>query len=130
VCFLYGGNMFRTMFFLIMVVFGFTNIYATETHELIERTYNFKPNEPLLISNPAFWEITMNCKVSTNDQSDDLYAVMKKKSGKINGIELRQGQSMTTTVSNGDIFKISAKSGSIVEITNYGSSLVTTKCRT
>ena len=104
--------------------------YASDTQELIKRTYKFKPAEPLLITNPAFWQVTMNCKISSSDLSDNLYAVMKHKSGKINGVELKEGQNMSVTVHNGDAFKTIAKSGAKVEITNFGNSLVTANCQT
>lgn len=90
--------------------------------------YEFPPNNPQEISNSFFWTITSTCTVHTKDQSDDLYVEILKKSGKINGQSLSQGDTITLTLHDKDKFVITAESGAKVRLINQGQSTIVANC--
>lgn len=92
--------------------------------------YDFPPNQPQLFTNYMFWTIEANCKMITEDESDELYAIALAKRGKINDIPLSSGESIQVTIRNNDNLKVSADSGAKVEITNLGKHLVKASCTT
>lgn len=98
--------------------------------EALSKTYEFKPGKITHVDNPVFWKITISCKIKTSDNDDLLLGVMKKKSGKINGIPMKKGDSTTLVVKDGDVLHIVADNGARVDVTNKGQSTVTAKCST
>lgn len=92
--------------------------------------FDFPANATQVLKNYFLWTISANCTIKTPDSSDNFYARMIKNSGKINGIKLTKGQTMTVVVHNGDKLQISADAGSEVELTNQGQNTVKASCST
>lgn len=82
--------------------------------------YIYPANEPQILVNYMFWTVEGNCKIITEDNSNVLFAEVLAKKGKINGVELRAGETMSVPVRHGDTLKLSADSGAKVKITNFG----------
>lgn len=108
-----------------------TNTHSSVTHTLqpgITLEYEFPPNEPLVFINYLYWEVEADCKIASEDPSNELFAEALAKAGKINGITLSKGNSMKVTVHSGDTLKLSAESGAKVQITNSGPHTVKATC--
>ncbi|KTD25462.1 Uncharacterised protein [Legionella lansingensis] len=108
-----------------------SNALAINYHQLaIGMTVNYElpPNEPQEFINSWFWTITSTCIVHTKDNSDNIFIEVLKKSGKVNDIPLKQGDSLYMPVHNGDTFIIIADSGSKVRLTNQGFSILSASC--
>lgn len=109
-----------------------TNVYSvTINHQLqagMSIEYDLPPNDPQLFTNYMFWAVEANCKISTEDESNVLFAEATNKNGKINNITLKKGQSTRVTVYPGEILKLSADSGAQVRITNEGKHTVHAIC--
>lgn len=105
--------------------------YSTTVNALqegITLEYELTPSEPQEFVNYLFWTIDAKCKVSTEDESNELYAEAILKKGKINGVELKAGQCLKLAVHHGEVFKLNAESGAKVRITNFGEHSVKAKC--
>ncbi|WP_367605629.1 hypothetical protein [Legionella sp. W05-934-2] len=98
-------------------------------HASITRTYHFPPNQPVTIQNPLYWDLDTHCTINSNDEEDTLVGKMVHRSGKINGNYLKQGQDMAVTVHPNEDFHLEAEYKAVVQITNYGESTVSAKCR-
>lgn len=110
-----------------------TGTYATTSHTLqagMTVEYDLPPNQPQLFINYMYWEIEANCKITSEDPSNDLVATALAKKGKINGVTLSKGNSMRLTVRHGEVIKLSAESGAKVEITNEGKHTIKATCST
>lgn len=109
-----------------------TNVYSvTINHQLqagMSIEYDLPPNDPQLFTNYMFWAVEANCKISTEDESNVLFAEATNKKGKINNITLNKGQSTRVTVHPGENLKLSADSGAQVRITNEGEHIVKAIC--
>lgn len=92
--------------------------------------FDFPSNSPQVIKNIFFWPVTATCTIKTTDSSDDFYVRMIKNSGKVNGVKLSKGETMTFTVHPGDRFQISADAAAEVELTNQGQNTVKASCST
>lgn len=92
--------------------------------------YIFPANEPLVLVNYMFWAVEGNCKIITDDNSNELFAEALAKKGKVNDVVLRAGESMRVTVHHGDTLKLGADSGAKVKITNFGPHDVKAICST
>lgn len=90
--------------------------------------YDLLPNEAQIFINPMFWAIEAECKISTEDSSDELRAEVLAKKGKINGITLDKGGVINLVVHAGDKLKIGADSGAKVQIINLGEHTVKATC--
>lgn len=105
--------------------------YSTQTHILqqgVTLEYELAPNEPQMFVNYMYWEIMANCKISTVDQGDELFAEALAKQGKINDITLTKGNTLSLTVHQGETMKITAAPGAKVRITNHGKHTVKATC--
>jgi len=108
-----------------------TAAHSISTHSLqpgLTLEYDLPPNDPQMFVNYMFWSVEANCKITTKDASDELYAEVIVKKATVNGSELSQGQSIKLTVAQGQNLKIAADSGAKVKITNLGKSLVKATC--
>ncbi|MDI9818605.1 MULTISPECIES: hypothetical protein [unclassified Legionella] len=92
--------------------------------------YELPPNDPQEFTNSWFWTITSTCTVRTRDNSDEIFIEVLKKSGKINGQPLSQGDTLSMIVHNGEKFVITADSGGKVKLTNRGLSTIVASCST
>ncbi|CAM3064290.1 Uncharacterised protein [Legionella steigerwaltii] len=108
-----------------------TSAYSMETHLLrqgVTIEYELPSNDPQLFLNYLFWPVEANCKIVTEDVSDEFLVMALAKKGKINDISLSAGESLRITVHPGENLKISAESGAKVEITNFGQHTVKAIC--
>lgn len=109
-----------------------TNVYST-THSLqsgLSLEYILAPNKPETFINYMYWEIEANCKITTEDEGNELLAEALAKKGKVNGVTLIKGDSMRVIVHHGETLKISAESGAKVRITNLGQHAIKATCST
>lgn len=106
--------------------FAATHNYALQVGATLE--YVLPPNEPQIFSNYMFWTVDADCKITSPDEGNILYAVALAKKGKLNDIPWTKGDSLRVTVHNGEILKISAEAGAQVSITNEGASTVIATC--
>ncbi len=90
--------------------------------------YDLVPNQPQIFTNYMFWMVEANCKITSQDESDDLQISALAKKGKINNIPLSAGQSIQITVHSRENLKIAADSGAKVEIINLGQHTVKASC--
>lgn len=108
-----------------------TSAYALENHSLqqgITIEYQLPSNEPQVFINYMFWPVEANCKITTEDESDEFLVVGLAKKGKINDIQITAGQSLRIHVHHGENLKLNAESGAKVEITNFGDHTVKATC--
>lgn len=90
--------------------------------------YELEPNQPQAFVNYLFWAVEANCKISSQDESNELIAEAKLKRGKVNGVELSSGQTLSICVRPGEIVKLNAESGAKVIITNLGEHVLRATC--
>ncbi len=102
---------------------------STISFSAITRTYHFPPNQPVTIQNPLYWELDTHCSISSDENDNTLVGRMVRKKGKINGTPLEEGHDITVTVHPDDDLHLEADYKAIVQITNYGQSTVSAKCR-
>ncbi|KTD09093.1 hypothetical protein Lgra_2328 [Legionella gratiana] len=110
-----------------------TNAYAMDSHPLqqgIAIEYELPSNVPQEFINYMFWPIEANCKITTEDESNDLFVEALAKKGKINDIPLTTGDSLHYSVQHNQTLKLSADSGAKVRITNFGLHTVKASCTT
>lgn len=109
-----------------------TTTYAlTQNHSLqkgVSIEFELPPNQAQLFTNYMFWPVEANCKISTEDEGDVLYAVAMAKKGKLNDIPWSKGDTIRVTVHNGETMKLNADSGAQVSITNEGLHTVKALC--
>lgn len=116
----------RTLSFALL--FGLTQ--GASAQGMASRSYEFPPNKPTAVDNPVFWELSVKCKMNTPDAENLLIGKMKKKSGKINGVKLKEGQETSVVIKNNDTLHIVSDGSARVEITNKGNSTVKARCST
>lgn len=108
--------------------------YALESNAMplqgVTIEYELAPNQPQIFANYMFWTVEANCKIFTEDDSDDLHVVALARTGKVNDMPLSAGQSMHVTVHPNENLKLSADSGAKVQITNLGQHMVKASCST
>jgi hypothetical protein len=110
-----------------------SSVYSMGTHTLQLGTtleIELPSNDPQTFINYMFWAVEANCRITTVDESNDLFALALAKKGNVNNQELRAGESLMVTVHQGDILKLGADSGAKVEITNHGQHTVKATCTT
>jgi hypothetical protein len=92
--------------------------------------YALPPKEPLKFTNFLLWTIKATCTISSEDQSDDLYAKLnnKGKISEINGQPVSHGNTLLMTVHPEDKFVIIAESGAEVELKNLGAHTIFVNC--
>jgi hypothetical protein len=108
-----------------------TNAYSMVTHTLqVGATveYELPANQPQLFINYMFWPIEVNCQITTEDESNEIFAEGLARKGKINDVTIFEGESMTLIVQNGEILKLYAESGAKVKMTNLGLHTVKANC--
>ena len=109
-----------------------TNAFAlTQNHMLqagITIEYELPPNSPQLFTNYMFWAVEANCKITTEDESNVLFAEALAKKGKMNDIPWSKGDTLRLTIHNNENLKINADSGAQVRLTNEGQNMVRTSC--
>jgi len=108
-----------------------TNTHAMPSHSLqtgVTIEYELPPNEPQLFVNYMFWAVEANCKMKTPDDGNELFAEGVLKKGKINGVSLAAGQTLSLVINNNVNLKLSAESGAKVKITNLGRHTVKAIC--
>ena len=108
---------------------GIAFLLPINSNASITRTYHFPPNQPVTIQNPLYWDLDTHCRISSDDDADRLEGTMVHKNGKINGVRLKQGQNVSVTVHPDEDFHLQAEYKAVVQITNYGNSTVSAKCR-
>jgi hypothetical protein len=102
------------------------NIVSMKLGKGIE--YTLEANEPLLISNPYLWTIKAVCTVMNKDDDNFLAFKVTRKQGKLNGVELLTGDSMTLRLHSNEKMNITAVSGAEVELLNIGNRPIITEC--
>lgn len=110
-----------------------TNTYAMESHILqqgVTLEYELPRNVPQEFVNYMFWSVEANCKIHTEDESNDLLVAALAKKGKVNDFPLSAGDSMQISVQPNQMLKLSADSGARVRITNLGQHTVKATCTT
>lgn len=90
--------------------------------------YEFIPNVPQVFTNYSFWDLGFTCRMTTEDESDELMAEAKAKKGSINGIPLKAGETLRMQIHSGDVLKLKADSAAVVHITNLGAHTVKATC--
>ncbi|KTD82861.1 hypothetical protein [Legionella waltersii] len=108
-----------------------TSTYSLPTHNLVPGVtleYEFQPNQPQVFVNYLYWEVSAECKIYSEDSSNEMFTEALLKRGKVNGIPLSKGETLKVTVHNGDILKISAEAGAKVQITNIGAHTLKAIC--
>lgn len=108
-----------------------TAAYCSVSHIMkqgVTIEYELPSAIPQIFINPMFWAVEANCKIASEDESNEFLVVGLAKKGKINGIELYAGQSVRISVHPGENLKLSAESGAKVEITNFGQHTVRATC--
>lgn len=90
--------------------------------------YILQSNVPEPVANFFMWTIEAECKIVSEDPSNDILFVALAKKGKVNNMDLIAGQSLRITVHPNDIVKLSADSGARVDITNFGPHTVKAIC--
>lgn len=90
--------------------------------------YELKSNDPLELFNFTFWTINAVCKISSEDESDEIRAKILNRSGIINGQSLSEGDAISMIVHNNDEFNITAESRAKVELLNLGAHTVKASC--
>lgn len=103
---------------------------TSQAADIVSRTFEFHPNNKTAVDNPAFWQITVKCQITTPDAENLLVGEMNRKSGKINGQPLKEGETTSLVVKNHDVMYITADALARVNITNKGHSTVVAKCST
>lgn len=110
-----------------------TPAYSITTHYLqpgLTLEYELVPQTPQFFVNFMFWAVEANCKITTTDESDDLFAEVITKKAKINGQNYNEGQTIIVPVKPDQNLRIGADPGAKVRITNLGNSLVKATCST
>lgn len=128
--------MVKTMRIFLLTAIGLstaviTSAYAMPTNTLqtnMTVEYELNPNEPQAFVNYLFWPIEANCKIASEDESNELLAEAKLKKGKVNGVELTAGNSLRICVRPGEVVKLNAESGAKVIITNFGEHALRATC--
>lgn len=92
--------------------------------------YDLPPQEGQMFVNYMFWSISAKCKITTEDDSNDLFVEVMARKGKVNDVPLSEGQSINLTVRHGDVLNLTADSGAKVKITNYGLHMIKATCST
>lgn len=111
----------KCAFFLATALFSCASFAATHLLKPNMTLYfNFTPNEPEVIKNPIWWEISADCTIQSEDATNDLSALMLRNSGKVNGIELSENSSLIVSVHSQSILSITADAYAWVQITNVG----------
>ena len=87
------------------------------------------PNESQIFTNVFMWTINANCEIQCdkNEVNTIKFKVLKK-TGSLNGIPLKTGDSMSVDLHSKDEMLISAFPGSKVELKNIGRSTVHAYC--
>jgi hypothetical protein len=119
----------RNLFGLCLVV-GSSFCFASE-HLLVPGLtvdFSFPPNSPQVLTNAFFWTLTANCKVISEDESNDMYVRMLASTGKVNNMPLKKGDEMSIVVHSNDILSLLANPGAQVELTNLGEHTVKAAC--
>jgi len=75
-------------------------------------------NDPQTLYNPVSWIIKATCTVTHGAPVNKVRVVMKASTAKFNGEDLVVGKEITKDINTGDSFKIEAKGGAMVELTN------------
>ncbi|MDP1604546.1 MAG: hypothetical protein Q8M03_14915 [Legionella sp.] len=114
----------------LLCVLGLLLSHSTFAMDFVSRNYEFKPGIPQAVENPVWWQLHISCAITATDDADVLTGIMKKKSASINGVVLKEGESTSLSVKNGDMMYIVIDASARVEITNYGKSTVKAKCST
>ncbi|KTD18869.1 hypothetical protein [Legionella jordanis] len=105
--------------------------FSTNLHEFnvgISLDYELPPNDPQEFVNSWFWTITSVCTIHSQDSSNPILIEVLKRSGKINGTELSEGDNIYVTVHDGDKVTIVADSGGKVRLTNKGPHTISASC--
>ncbi|KTC90601.1 hypothetical protein OQJ18_00855 [Fluoribacter dumoffii] len=106
-----------------------TSAYAAES--LLPKAtleYVLRSNVPEPVANFFMWPIEAECKIVSEDESNDILFEALAKKGKVNNVDLTAGQSLLIKVHPNEILKISADSGARVDITNFGPHTVRAIC--
>jgi hypothetical protein len=104
--------------------------FATEHMMSQAATYEFPlpANEPQVFTNTFFWTIESKCTIKSNQENNPFSFTVLLKSGTLNGMPLKKGDTVDLLVHPGDQLYISAESGGRIELTNHGLDLVTASC--
>lgn len=126
--------MLRKMGFTLLCVVASLSApsYSMMTHSLqqgVTLEYDLPPHDPQLFINYMFWPLEANCKITTEDESADLFVEALAKKGKINDMPLSVGESTLLTVHPGDNLKLNADPGAKVQFTNQSNHTVHASCK-
>lgn len=113
-----------------LLLLGGSFCYAAEYYLSPGITVDFPlpPHEPQVLTNSFFWTLTANCKVMSEDPSDDIFTEVLAGTGKVNNMPVKKGDTLTVTVHPKDTLYLVANSGSRVQLTNLGEHLVVGAC--
>ena len=90
--------------------------------------FEFPPHSPQVLTNMFFWTLAANCRIISQDESNDIFVRMRASTGKVNGLFLKKGDELTITVHPNDILNLLANPGAQVELTNLGEHSVIGAC--
>lgn len=110
-----------------------TSVYSTENHLLqkgLSVEYELPSNDPQVFINYMFWAIEANCKIHSEDESNEFLVEALSRKGKINGVPILKGESVRINVHPGENLKLNADSGAKVQLTNFGKHTVKATCTT
>lgn len=105
-------------------LFVSTGLHA---EEYISKKYTFLREQPEIVDNPLLWSASFRCVIATETDAK-LTGFMRKKSGSLEGVKLKEGESTDVVVSNGQTLHLSAEGRAQVEITNHSDVVVKAEC--
>lgn len=89
-----------------------------------------EPFQSQRISNPFFWSMKLTCQVTSNVSPMRLKVELIKKSGRVDGTQLKQGQSIEIPLNYHQQFKIEASANAQVDIISLSNQSISATCNT
>lgn len=90
---------------------------------------NLSPQETKIIANVFTCTMHIKCNATCKDDAtNNIHFTILNKGGSLNGIPVTKGDSMDLTINSGDKLTIVAKPASRVELTNTGSTEISSMC--
>ena len=87
------------------------------------------PNESQIFTNVFMWTINANCEILCDkNEVNTVYFKVLKKTGSLNGMSLKSGDSMNLDLHSKDEMLISSSPGSKVELKNIGRTTIHAYC--
>lgn len=87
------------------------------------------PNESQIFTNVFMWAISANCEIQCDkNETNTITFTVLKKTGSLNGLALKSGDSMSVDLHSKDEMLITANPGSKVELKNIGKTAIHAYC--